>query len=275
MTARQLITLIASRHTNDLFVPECKDGATIFGSHFRLDAWAMKRSWVKPVSTGYEVKVSRSDFLRDNKIPAYIDLCNELYLVAPSGVVNPEELPEGCGLLVPASTGSRLFIKRKAAYREIEEPALLYKYILMSRAIIDSKQRWIESKSRREYWLEWAERRQFNRDFGNNLRGVLRRVVDRQITEVAKENDQLRGENNRLSDVRVMLERLGIDTDGWTTTYRVERRLEDIRRAIPEKLDRKLRSVETEAARLSESIKELREQLGEKAPVQEEMYASH
>lgn len=105
MTAKQILDLIAAKHANDVFVPECKDGSTVFGSHFRLDAWAMNRSWANPMSTGYEIKVSRSDWLRDDKINAYADLCNRLYLVAPAGVIEPAEIPPFCGLLVPAYHG--------------------------------------------------------------------------------------------------------------------------------------------------------------------------
>jgi hypothetical protein len=70
----------------------------------RLDAFAF-HLWpsggYRP--TGFEVKVSRSDFLHDLKQPAkrarYLALCQYFYYVVPSGLVQPEEVPEEAGLL--------------------------------------------------------------------------------------------------------------------------------------------------------------------------------
>lgn len=140
MTAREIVGLIAGRHTKDVFVDECKDGATWFGSHLRLDAWAMARSWARPLISGYEVKVSRADWLRDQKVMDYMELCNCMWLVAPSGVVADGELPEGVGMLIVNSKGTGLFVKRKAVHRKIEPPSDMLKYILMSRARIISPQ---------------------------------------------------------------------------------------------------------------------------------------
>lgn len=44
MNASDVVSLIAARHTNDVFVPECKDGPTWGGGAMRLDAWAMRKS---------------------------------------------------------------------------------------------------------------------------------------------------------------------------------------------------------------------------------------
>ena len=100
ITASQVLDLLASRHHKDVFVRECKGGPTWGGGSPRLDGWAMRKSWTHPCMWGYEVKVSRSDWLRDQKIAAYLPLCNVLYVVAPSGIVQPEELPDSVGLLV-------------------------------------------------------------------------------------------------------------------------------------------------------------------------------
>lgn len=64
-----IVALLAARHVNDVFIPECKDGPTQSGSHLRMDAWAMNKSWAHPCAIGYEVKVTRADFIGDNKWP--------------------------------------------------------------------------------------------------------------------------------------------------------------------------------------------------------------
>lgn len=52
---------------------------------------------------GHEVKVSRSDWLRELKDPtkgeAWAQWCHEWYVVAPRRIVNRHELPEGWGLI--------------------------------------------------------------------------------------------------------------------------------------------------------------------------------
>ncbi|WP_454727874.1 MULTISPECIES: hypothetical protein [Cupriavidus] len=51
-----------------------------------------------------EVKVSRADFLADAAKPekraGYAAVSDALYYVAPAGIIRPEEVPEGCGLIV-------------------------------------------------------------------------------------------------------------------------------------------------------------------------------
>lgn len=52
---------------------------------------------------GFEIKVSRSDFLRELKKPEkrkhLEDSCAECWFVAPAGLLRAEEIPEGWGLL--------------------------------------------------------------------------------------------------------------------------------------------------------------------------------
>ncbi|MBE0533692.1 MAG: hypothetical protein IH626_22950 [Rhodospirillales bacterium] len=52
---------------------------------------------------GIEVKISRSDWLRELRTPekrrVALRICNKFYIAAPVGVVKPEELPDGIGLI--------------------------------------------------------------------------------------------------------------------------------------------------------------------------------
>lgn len=57
----------------------------------------------------HEVKVSRSDFLADlakpEKRAGYAAVAEVFYYVAPAGIIEPEEVPQDCGLVVEISTG--------------------------------------------------------------------------------------------------------------------------------------------------------------------------
>lgn len=52
-----------------------------------------------PASTGIEVKSCRNDWLADEKCHLYLGRVSELYVATLPGVISPDELDEGCGLL--------------------------------------------------------------------------------------------------------------------------------------------------------------------------------
>lgn len=64
----------------------------------------------------HEVKVSRADFLGDlarpEKREAYARMSEAVYYVAPEGMIDPKELPEGFGLLVERKEGEFVLAKR-------------------------------------------------------------------------------------------------------------------------------------------------------------------
>ena len=68
----------------------------------KFDGLAITKSYTKPNIIGYEIKVSRNDFLQDNKWHLYLQYCNEFYFVVPKGLVKKEELPDHVGLMEDA-----------------------------------------------------------------------------------------------------------------------------------------------------------------------------
>lgn len=69
--------------------------------------------------TIYEVKVSRADFLADMANPgkhqAYLELAQAVYYCCPEGVIKPQELPRGVGLLFETTKGQ--FVVQQRAKR--------------------------------------------------------------------------------------------------------------------------------------------------------------
>ena len=105
ITEQQILDVLASKHTRDLFVPHCKTGPSWYSRPMILDAWVMPFSWAKPIR-GYEIKVSASDFRRDRKWIGYLEYCNLFYFVCPWGVIPPGLVPEEAGLIYVTKTGS-------------------------------------------------------------------------------------------------------------------------------------------------------------------------
>lgn len=138
MTADDLVSRLAEKHRDDVFVAECKNGPTWETSGLlRLDAWVLRRSWSPLTTIGYEVKVSRADFEADQKWPRYLPLCHQFYFVCPAKLITALDLPPGVGLIWATKTG-KLYTKIKAERRRPDPDAQagLLHYVLMSRARI-------------------------------------------------------------------------------------------------------------------------------------------
>jgi hypothetical protein len=229
----RLIDLLAAKHAKDVFVPECKDGPTHYGNHVRLDAWALASSWAHPCVYGYEIKVSRGDFLQDNKWPAYLPLCNQLYFVCPTGLIQPTEVSPDVGLMWASKTGTKLYTKKKAPYRDVAIPEDVYRYVLMCRAKITREPLHLETA--RDFWERWLEDRDADKEFGSHVGGRIREHYLKRVLDVEAENQRLLKLMHGYDDVRRMLTRLGMNTESvWSFT--VERKIEEARTAVPTKL---------------------------------------
>lgn len=81
--------------------------------------------------TVHELKVSRSDWLKELSEPAKAEAwwpyCHEFWIVAPDGVVDPTELPDGWGLMAPPANGRhrKFRVIKKAARKTPQIPASL------------------------------------------------------------------------------------------------------------------------------------------------------
>lgn len=77
-------------------------GGTRYADAVAVNLWKSRGYAVH----GFEIKVSRADWMRELKNPAKADevfgYCDHWWVVAAPGIVRPEELPAGWGLLEPA-----------------------------------------------------------------------------------------------------------------------------------------------------------------------------
>jgi len=63
----------------------------------RIDAAIVdvRKRWIR----GFEIKVTRSDFLSDKKWTSYTQFCSSLSIVCPEGLIDPDEIKRPFGLL--------------------------------------------------------------------------------------------------------------------------------------------------------------------------------
>jgi hypothetical protein len=254
MTARDIEKLLKKKHVNDIFVAQCKTGPSVTGVQI-FDGWALKPSWTNQLAIGYEIKVSKSDFIRDEKWRGYLPFCNEFYFVTPSGLVEKDEIPNGCGWMV--ASGSRLLTKKKAEYHEADHLESLYKYILMYHSnLIKNDVRFMTREERIENWKKKIEEKEALDVLGHYVSRSLKRYINKEIVDVRRENQRLTHENERLTIVKNALKNLGLDLHSipmWNPERTITERLNEIENGISEKT-----LVALSAARLAlEKIEEL------------------
>ena len=237
VSSDEILERLALRCSGKVFVPECKDGPTHYANHLRLDAWSMDKSWAHPCFDGYEIKVSRSDFMADNKMHLYLPLCNRLWVVCPFGMIQPPEIHKDIGLLWASREGCRLISKKKAPYRQIDPPINLLLYVLMCRVNVKSDSISVPEKTREERYEEWKKRienRDSMRSFGWNLSDRLRKQLEDRAAEVGRESvvaeDKVRAAERRAKNLETaqrVIDELGlsVDGDGWSFESRLRNAL--------------------------------------------------
>jgi hypothetical protein len=230
------------------FITECKTCSTYFPDPqglLKFDGLAITKSYTKPNIIGYEIKVSRNDFLQDNKWHLYLQYCNEFFFVVPKGLVRKEELPENVGLIYYDPEKNSLRTVKKALYRKIEEPVGVYKYIIYSRLDQD---RIPFYESRAEYAKEYLEDKKDKKYIGSKLGTKL--AQDLQNAE--QRLSAVKGAENDLEawkKVKRVLDSAGIlpwrwwDNDSWVKEledklkgkcdpYYLERAIKDARKLL-------------------------------------------
>lgn len=269
VTAPQILELLRQRHAEDVFIPECKTGASAGVESSRFDAWVMRKSWANAETIGYEIKVSRGDFLRDGKWQNYLPFCNTLYFVSPRGVILPSELPESVGLLNVTETGTRLMTARKAVYRHIQEPGSLLRYVLMSRATIGAERaggfKYPDRASTTERWRQWLEEKKSAREVGYLVSKSLKERIEGELQESAyrvKESERkCEGMADRLgflSDIEHWLSESGLSWQlrGVTSAERFREILEAKTGQSATALARELSELSGRLARMADRFKD-------------------
>jgi len=211
MILRQLQKRHLEKKLPDAFFTEVKNGPTWTSSNLlKLDAVAIKKSWSNPCITGYEVKVSRGDFVRDEKWHGYLRYCHQFYFVCPTGLIKPEELPPEVGLIYYNTEKDCLNSKRKALHRQIEISWEMLYYLAISRTDSD---RHPFFSDKREYLEAWVQ----NKNEGKALGLVVGGKMAEQIEELQKKIDKLKLDIklqqpiiNKFSVIESVLERHGI-----------------------------------------------------------------
>ena len=251
MTSHEILRLLRTKHKDDVWSEELPIAP---GNRLRLDGWAMAVSHSKPCVTGYEIKVTRQDFLGDRKMHLYLPACNQAYLVTPKDLVSPEELPEGFGLMYVTAQGKALRTLRKAPYRqEGLDLEAVYKQALF-RLSHPEKSKEDRVEEYRRYIRELEDRK----NVGRTLSRMIRRdrdLIMRDVRDTEKRLERIRVYEEALGELGINLDRPPFYS--WKTSK------EDVREILEEHLrgdaviDDAVGSLERVVKRLETTAKEL------------------
>jgi len=255
LTAGDIWTMLKRRHDKDVIMQEVSTGTSGKRDYGRVDAWAMRCSYTKPMSWGYEIKVSRQDFLRDDKWPVYMSICRQFYFACPHGLIQPEELPAECGLLWASKNGGRFTTKRKAVTRDVHPPEDFWMSMIMNR---------FRAGDGEEPWLARRKRSFSLQDFlddENQRKKLGKRINDERLKQIADDQYDRRSIEARLAaydELIPLLRELGLGPEQDDRTWRL--RPDAILKTIFKKADLRglenLRTIAMQASRAQDALKD-------------------
>lgn len=247
--ADQITYALGKRHKRDIFLTEVKTSSTWAGSHYRLDAVAIKPSWTQPCITIYEVKISRADFMRDEKYIGYLPHCHRLYFAAPLGIIKPDELAENIGLVTYNPETGGLRTAKKALFRPLDNlPSGLLYYLVLSRTDSD---RHPFFSGVREYLEAWAQDKDERYKLAGKVRDKVQRLQGLEDGDSILECKRLEQKATELDDIHKILAEHGISK--WNCREELHTRLEV---GIPISSFSDIETIATISARLHEQVKE-------------------
>jgi len=214
----------------------------------------MRRSWIKPNIFGYEIKVNRNDFLKDEKWRLYLDYCTDFYFVCPRGLIDKSELPAEIGLVITSTNAKRLFTIKKAITRDVQIPEELYKYILMCRSEIRS-----EHDNKDEYWRHWLAARDEEKSIGHRVSKKIMELVEKRIDVVDIENKRLKRETENLKQIKDFMLSIGFDEKNLRENFDwdLKPRLKQFAQQIPNELPSQMRTTINSLENISKQLRDV------------------
>lgn len=228
VTSTEIKIALSQFRPKDYFLTEVKNGSTYFPPPQGLlmfDGVGIRRSYTQPCITIYEVKVSRGDFLQDNKWKLYFQYCNEFYFVVPKGLIDKSELPDNVGLIYYNPETKKLLTKQKSKYWKCENPWEMYQYIIYSRL---DEERTPFCKDRTEYARNYLEGKMTNHSIGDALRSKFAQEIQR-LEREAERIECYRMNEEKYQKICDTLSKHGISTARCRTADEI---VEDLENAL-------------------------------------------
>lgn len=256
-TDLQMDLLATRRENGEVAVQELSCAS--WGSNGWVDVATVKPSWSNPNPTGYEVKVSRSDFMSDvrsGKYRRYLPFFRRFYFACPAGMVKKKEVPEGMGLIVRSDKGWSGVVGPSVT--EIDDgdwPQLLLAMLMRQKEAPWRAQTNDDPEARRRRVRKYRDHLEASR--------IIDHSVKKQIREARRNNRQMKRAREKLCEV------LGVEPDGQRLTSLAEKLIrreagDDHTKKLVEKVaDRTVDRLRRGLERKVEDLQDLQDQLEE------------
>ena len=219
MKASDIIKALEQKHCEDVTFTEMQ-----FAGGRRIDFWAMPRSWSPMRTYGYEVKVSKRDFDQDEKWEEYRKSVHYLYFVCPWGLIKPEEVASGVGLMYLTNTGTRLVTKKKPVRNDVADFELMKCTV---RGLWRQRPN-LTPETRADRIARYKQNTE-NADAGRKVAALVQWKYSKALTSEIDRNDRLQREADLLKEVKEFCDQNNIPIG---TGYRFQSRMEAIRRQL-------------------------------------------
>lgn len=191
------------RHKEEFTITNLKCGSTWFTTELAImDLCAIKKSYSKPCITGYEVKVSRNDFLRDEKWPNYLQYCHRFSFACPKGIITKDDIRaignKSVGLVTINEHGMP-YTAVKPVYRPIELDAEFMLAIIINR--MDSDRIPFYS-SKAEYMKDWYKNKISDSELGRHYTRTIAKRMVKQAYELERLQGKLERTNRFTSELK-------------------------------------------------------------------------
>lgn len=178
VTERMITNALDNKYKDDIFARQVKLGPA--GSKI-LDAVRIEPKWSPITVIGYEIKVSRNDFLNDNKYPHYMKSCTNFNFVVPKGIIKKDEVPANVGVIEYNPVTNKFRTLKKSPYLDNDVDPLMLLHIMFW------KFERYQQKPTREQHIKDAMAKIESRDYGHELG----RKLYKQDKRIEKLNEEL------------------------------------------------------------------------------------
>lgn len=191
----------------------------------RLDGVALEVNWRGDTwISGFEVKVSRGDFLRDAKYLRYKDYVDDLTLVCPARMIDRSEVPEPVGLMYYDPS------KRTLRYRRKPDPShgdtrQVEHRLLKKLAVSDRPDRYGHYETAAEYVAQREAMKGIGRALGTKMALRLQQLEQLQEPTEAR---RIQAQSKAFEEVCDILNRHGYPINRWTRTENIKTSLKEL-----------------------------------------------
>lgn len=209
----------------------------------RLDGVALEWQYGNMWVHGYEIKISRSDWLRDAKYERYRKYCDTLTVVCPKGTIGRDEMPGDIGLMWFEPDKATLRYKRKPGYDAPDKDTSILKDRLLREIVRSvwydaSVSRYGRYATAKEYLDQKAEMKGVGRALGSKMALRLQNLEEQCEPTHRRRTEAKAAAYDRL--VRLLWDSGYRQIDPWTDPQHVDAALARLGEALKDTVPTKL-----------------------------------